>query len=63
MTRAFYDLRPDQPTDSTAVARLQRDGEIDADRRAVERAYRRGDERALDRALARLHHNQIGDPR
>jgi hypothetical protein len=58
MTRAFYDLRADQPTDSTAAALLQRDGDVDRDRRAVERAHRRNDDRALTRALARLHHNE-----
>jgi hypothetical protein len=60
MTRAFYDLRPDVPYEPGEIAMLQHEGQIDRERQSVERAWRRQeilgtDDRALRRALARLH--------
>jgi hypothetical protein len=53
--RAFYDLRPDAPMDAREIARLSYETEIDRERQAVERHYRRGNESAMHRALARMH--------
>jgi hypothetical protein len=53
--RAFYDLRPDVPYEPGEIAVLQHEGQIDRERQYVERAYRRGDERKLARALSALH--------
>lgn len=55
MSRAFYDLRPDTPLSAFEVEALQHEGQIDRERQSVERAYRRGDERKLSRALSALH--------
>jgi hypothetical protein len=54
MTSAFYDLRADTPYSLAEIDVLQHEGQIDRERQAVERAYRRGDERRLARALGRL---------
>jgi hypothetical protein len=56
--RAFYDLRPDEPTSPAEAARLQADIELDRDRRAVERAHARGRAEALTRALRRLNNHR-----
>jgi hypothetical protein len=56
MSRAFYDLRPDQPLSLREIDALQHEGQIDRERQSVERAWRR-DER-LQRALARLHNRE-----
>jgi len=55
VSRAFYDLRPDEPLSAAEVATLQHEGQIDRERQYVERAYRKGDERKLRTALTRLH--------
>jgi hypothetical protein len=53
MDWGFY-LQP-EPLSASEMAAVQHAGQIDRERQAVERAHRRGDERALRRALARLH--------
>jgi hypothetical protein len=53
--RQFYDLRPDVPMDARDIAALQHAHQVDRERQAVERHYRRGNEPAMRRALDRMH--------